>query len=152
MRYWLMKSEPATFSIADLERSPAHTAMWDGVRNYQARNWLRDDFKRGDRAFFYHSSCAEPGIVGVVRVIRKAYPDPTAFLPEHAHYDPESDSQTPRWYAVDVKLERMLERTLTLTELKSCAALAEFALIRPGNRLSIMPVSPAEWRYILALE
>lgn len=152
MRYWLMKSEPETFSLEHLAASKAETTRWDGVRNYQARNMLRDDFKKGDLAFFYHSNCEEPGIVGLMEVVRAAYPDPTAFDPEHDHYDPGSDPDAPRWFVVDVKFKRRLKRTITLRELKGCSELAGLPLVRRGNRLSVMPVSPAEWKFILALE
>lgn len=152
MAYWLMKSEPDTFGWQHLEASPGKTTRWDGVRNYQARNWLRDGFSRGDRAFFYHSSCAVPGIVGVVRVTRAGYPDPTALDPESDYYDPASTPDNPRWFAVDVKLERALSRLIRLDELRREPGLAGMPLVRRGNRLSVMPVEPVEWELILALE
>ena len=153
MRYWLLKTEPGTFSIDDLAREPRQTACWDGVRNYQARNMLRDEMKRGDLAFLYHSSCEVPGIVGVVEVTKEGYPDPTAFDRNHPHYDPRSTPDKPRWYMVDVKLKRRFSRTITLEELRRHATkeLAGMVLLRPGNRLSVMPVDPAHWKFILSL-
>ncbi len=151
-RYWLMKSEPNAFSIDDLAQRPQQTEPWDGVRNYQARNMMRDDMKVGDRVFFYHSNCDEPGIVGLARIEREAYPDPTAFDPDHKHYDPKSRPEQPTWFMVDVRLERKLARTITLTELKQRPELDQLALVRRGNRLSVMPVSESEWHHILSLE
>ena len=152
MRYWLMKTEPEEFGIDDLARRPRKTEPWDGVRNYQARNMMRDEMKKGDRVFIYHSNCEEPGIVGTARVVREGYPDPTAFDPEDRHYDPKSDPASPRWYLVDVKFERKLRRTIPLVELKGQAALEGMPLVRRGNRLSVMPVSEREWEYVLSLE
>ena len=151
MNYWLMKSEPETFSIQDLCNKKNQTEHWDGVRNYQARNMMRDDMKLGDQAFFYHSNCQEPGIVGIVEIVREAYPDSSAFDPSDIHYDPKSDSHNPRWFMVDVKFVRMLFRTITLKELKQKTELADWALVRPGNRLSIMPVSQWQWAFILSM-
>jgi predicted RNA-binding protein with PUA-like domain len=152
MRYWLMKSEPSTFSLDDLKARPKQIEPWDGVRNYQARNFMRDDMRKGDLAFFYHSNCAEPGIVGIMTIAGKAYPDPTAFDPEDDHYDPKSDPDNPRWYLVDVRYKRKLKRTITLQELKQHKALRDMKLLQKGNRLSIMPVTKEEWDYILGLE
>ncbi|MEZ5599275.1 MAG: EVE domain-containing protein [Pseudomonadales bacterium] len=150
MRYWLMKTEPSTFSIDDLKSRPDQTDAWNGVRNYQARNMMRDEMKRGDKVFIYHSSCAEPGIVGIARIVREAYPDPSAFDPRHAYYDPKSKPDAPRWLMVDVKFERKFRRTLSLTELKERAdALDDFVLLRRGNRLSVMPVTETQWTTIL---
>lgn len=145
MNHWLMKTEPSTFGIDDLERAPKRTTMWDGVRNYQARNMLRDDFAKGDLAFLYHSSCEVPGIVALLRVVRAGYPDPT---------DRDADPGNPRWYAVDVQLERRLARVITLEELKRHAArrLAKMVLLQRGSRLSVMPVSEAHFAFILTLE
>lgn len=153
MSYWLLKSEPEVFGIDDLRASPRKTTCWDGVRNYQARNFLRA-MQVGDRAFFYHSNCAEPGIVGIVAIVREAYADATAFDRRDPHYDPKSDRQHPTWYMVDVKLERKLERTISLTELKARAngALAGLLLLRRGNRLSVLPVDERHWNHIVALE
>ena len=152
MQRWLMKSEPSEFSIDDLKASPKQTNMWDGVRNYQARNMIRDLIKKGDLVFFYHSACAEPGIVGVMEVVKEAYPDPTAFEPDDKHFDPKSDPKEPRWFVVDLKFKRKLKRILTLSELKSCARLSEMRLLQRGNRLSVMPVTASEWDFILSLE
>ena len=152
MSYWLLKSEPSELSISDLAGRPARTESWDGVRNYQARNILRDGMKPGDLAFFYHSSCAEPGIVGIARVASPARPDPTQFQAGHRHHDPDSDPANPRWYLVDVQLVRKLRRTITLNELKAHPAIAGMPLLRRGNRLSVMPLSATEWDAILGLE
>lgn len=152
MRYWLMKSEPNEFSIDDLASRSNSTEPWDGVRNYQARNMMRDQMTLGDLAFFYHSSCEVPGIVGIIKVAREAYPDETAFDPKDKHYDPKSDSENPRWYVVEVQLVRKLKRIIPLTELKRQPELADMTLLRRGNRLSIMPVSESEWGFILAME
>jgi predicted RNA-binding protein with PUA-like domain len=152
MRYWLMKSEPAEFSIDDLMRRTRQTEPWDGVRNFQARNLIRDAMRKGDLAFFYHSSCAEPGIAGIMTIASGAYPDPTAFDPKARHYDPKSKRHTPTWYLVDVKFKRKLKRLIPLTELKSHKSLRNMQLLQRGNRLSVMPVTKQEWDYILQLE
>ena len=152
MNYWLMKSEPGEFSIDDLEARPDQTEHWDGVRNYQARNMMRDEMKRGDRVFFYHSNTDVPGIVGIAEVAREGYPDHTAFDPNDPHHDPKSDPAHPRWFMVDVRFKRKLKRTISLTELKGQDALADFKLVQRGNRLSIMPVTAEQWDYILSLE
>lgn len=152
MRYWLMKSEPDEFGFNDLYRATRRTEPWDGVRNYQARNMMRDEMKVGDLVFFYHSNCEIPGIVGLATIAREGYPDPTAFDPDDKHFDPKSDPDNPRWYLVDVKYKRKLKRTITLAELKTHPELSEFALVRRGNRLSVMPVSEADWSFILGLE
>ena len=149
---WLMKSEPDEFGIDDLKACPKKTEPWDGVRNYQARNMMRDQMRKGDRIFFYHSNCAEPGIVGIAKVAREGYPDPTAFDPEDKHYDAKSDPDNPRWFLVDVKYVRKTERTISLQELKLHPELEELALVRRGNRLSVMPVSDEHWDFILSLE
>ena len=153
MNYWLMKTEPSTFGVDDLARKPRKTAMWDGVRNFQARNMLRDDFKKGDQAFLYHSSCEIPGVAGIVEVVRTAYPDPTAFDKKHDHYDPESDPKNPRWFMVDVKLKERFPRIITLAELRAHASneLAGMVLLRPGNRLSVTPVEAAHWKFVRSL-
>ncbi len=153
MRYWLMKSEPDAFSIDDLKNCPKKTEHWDGVRNYQVRNMMRDDMKKGDLAFFYHSNCAEPGIVGIMTITREAYPDHTAFDPEDHHYDPKSDPDNPRWLMVDVTYKRHLKRNISLQELKQLnAQMPDFALLRKGNRLSVVPVEKEYWDFILGLE
>lgn len=151
MAFWLLKTEPSVFSIEDLERRPRRTERWDGVRNYEARNFLRA-MRRGDRAFLYHSSCAKPGIAGIVRIARAAYPDPCAFDPQSPYFDPKSDTARPRWFCIDVTLERRLQCEIALAELKHDAALAGFRLLAAGNRLSVVPVSIARWRHILAME
>lgn len=152
MRYWLMKSEPDAFGIDDLRKRPNRTEPWDGVRNYQARNMMRDEMKKGDHVFFYHSGCSQPGIVGIAEVVREGYPDPTAFDPEQKYYDPKSSRDKPRWYAVDVKFVRKLTREITLSELKQYPGLADMPLLKKGNRLSVMPVTPQQWAFILSLE
>lgn len=154
MKYWLMKSEPSTFGVDDLEKVPKRTTCWDGVRNYQARNMLRDEFAKGDLAFLYHSSCEVPGIVAVMKVTRPGYPDETAFDPKHDHFDPDSRREAPRWFMVDVRLERRFSRVITLEMLRAHASreLAGMQLLRTGNRLSVMPVDAAQWNFILSLE
>ena len=154
MNHWLLKSEPDSFSIDALKAAPKQTSAWDGVRNFQARNMLRDSMKKGDQAFFYHSSCDVPGIAGIVSIVKDGYPDATAFDPKHHHYDPESKSDAPRWYVVDVKLVRKFRRIITLDELRQHAAkkLKDFVLLRRGNRLSVMPVTQKDWEFILTLE
>jgi predicted RNA-binding protein with PUA-like domain len=150
MTHWLLKSEPDAYSIDDLERDGRE--MWDGIRNYQARNMMRDDMRVGDGIFFYHSSCREPAIVGLARVASEPYPDPTQFDPESRYYDPKSSSEAPRWCLVDVEFVRRLERPITLAELKEQPGLDGLLLTRRGNRLSIMPVSDEHRDLILGLE
>ena len=154
MNYWLLKSEPDSFSIDALGKAAKQTTTWDGVRNFQARNMLRDSMKKGDLAFFYHSSCDVPGIAGIVSVVREGYPDVTAFDPKHHHYDADSNKQAPRWFVVDLKLKRKLKRVITLDELRKYAdkKLKDFVLLRRGNRLSVMPVSKQDWDFVLGLE
>ncbi|MFP4495451.1 MAG: EVE domain-containing protein [Halochromatium sp.] len=154
MAYWLFKSEPDTFGIDDLKARPEQTEPWDGVRNYQARNMLRDQMQVGDLGFFYHSNVKQPGIVGLLEVVSPGYPDPTAFDPDSPYHDPKSTPEKPRWYLVDVRYRRHLRRPIGLAELKRHAegALAGFPLVRRSNRLSIMPVTPEHWDFILALE
>ena len=152
MNYWLMKSEPEAFSIDDLANRPQQTEHWDGVRNYQARNMMRDQMKVGDQGFFYHSNCDEPGIVGIAQVARESYPDFTAFDPDDKHYDPKSHPDKPTWFMVDVGFVRKLSRTISLRELKLKPELEDLALVRRGNRLSIMPVGQQQWQFILQLE
>ncbi len=152
MNYWLMKSEPSEFGIDDLIKMPDQTEHWDGVRNYQARNMMRDEMKTGDQVFFYHSNCDLPGIVGIMEVVREGYPDFTAFDPNDKHFDPKSDPDNPRWMMVDIKFIRKLSRTISLKELKTQPELADLALVRRGNRLSIMPVSEQQWNFILNME
>ena len=154
MNGWLMKSEPDTFSLDDLAARPNQTEPWDGVRNYQARNMLRDQMQVGDPILFYHSNCTMPGVVGLAEVASAPRPDPTAFDPEARYFDPNSDPNRPRWYLVDVRYVRHLRRIVPLAELKRAAggALAGMPLVRNGNRLSIMPVNSAQWAFILGLE
>ena len=153
MLYWLIKSEPSTFAIDDLAAAPRRRTGWDGVRNYQARNMLRDEMRKGDLAFFYHSSCELPGIYAIVKVVKAGYPDPTAFERGHDHYDPDSDPAAPRWYSVDVELIRRLAQPITLATLKANArAIGDLLVLRKGNRLSVTPVTAQQWRSVLALE
>lgn len=150
MSYWLMKSEPDAYGIDDLEAD--RMEPWDGIRNYQARNMIRDDMQPGDRAFFYHSSCDVPAIVGIMMIASQAYPDPTQFDPNSKYFDPKSTEDEPRWYLVDVAFERKLKRPVTLKEIKDHPALADFVLTQRGNRLSIFPVSEKHWNLVLGLE
>jgi len=153
MNYWLLKSEPESFSIDDLKNAPGKKSHWDGVRNYQARNYMRDSMRKGDLAFFYHSNCEVPAIVGIAEIASAAYPDHTAFDPRDHHFDPKSDPANPSWVMVDIRFKRKLRRALSLAELHQHAdMLSGFALIRRGNRLSVLPVSKAHWDYILTLE
>jgi len=154
MRYWLMKSEPTSFSVEDLAAAPRRTTAWDGVRNYQARNLLRDEMKRGDQAFLYYSSTDVPGIVAIMQIVKEGYPDPSAFDRKDHHYDAGSDAKNPRWFMVDVQLKRRLARIITLEELRAHAGrqLKGLALLRPGNRLSVSPVDERHWKFILSLE
>ncbi len=150
MAYWLMKSEPDEFGIDDLQR--VGVEPWDGIRNYQVRNMIRDDMRVGDLAFFYHSNSKPPGIVGIMKIVTDAYPDSAAFDPEDKHYDAKSDPDNPRWFRVDVEFVEKFDAMITLDTLKDHEeALAEMPLVRRGNRLSIMPVSAACWDYILTL-
>jgi len=149
MNYWLFKSEPETFGIDALIRRPQKTEHWDGVRNYQARNMLRDQIKVGDQAFFYHSNCTPPGIVGIVEVVKSGYPDFTAFDPESNHYDPGSSPDYPRWFMVDVKFVKKFHQMITLDELKNHPELENMPVVRKGNRLSITPVTAREWEMIM---
>ncbi len=151
MNYWVFKTEPAELSIEDLERRGAKGAIWEGVRNYQARNLLRDNVAEGDRVFIYHSSCAHIGIAGVARVIRAAYPDPSQFDARSPYYDPRSTTAAPRWIAVDVQHERTFAELIPLAALKANAALAGLAVVQKGSRLSVSPANAAEAKVILAL-
>ncbi len=148
-----MKSEPDAFGIDDLKARPKRTEPWDGVRNYQARNFMRDDMRPGDGVLFYHSNCKVPGVYGLAEIASKAYPDPTQFDPHSKYFDGGSSPEDPRWLLVDVRYQRHCRRVVSLAELKQHAeALGDFALTRRGNRLSIMPVTKAQWDYILGLE
>jgi len=150
-RHWLFKVEPDVFSFADLEAAPRRTTSWGGVRNYQARNLLRDEIRRGDRVLYYHSNATPSGVAGVARVVRAGYPDPTQFDPADPGHDPKSAPEEPRWYAVDIQARRALPHFVALAELRADPRLAGMALLRRGNRLSIQPVQPEEWRRVLAL-
>jgi predicted RNA-binding protein with PUA-like domain len=153
MNHWLIKSEPDAFSIDDLKSRPGRKDHWDGIRNYQARNYMRDAMHKGDLAFFYHSSCPTPGIVGICEIASSAYPDPTAFDPASQYYDAGSDPDNPRWLMVDLRFKRKTRRLISLEELKQHASRLEgFPLIRRGNRLSILPVETSHWDLILSLE
>ncbi|MCW5589770.1 MAG: EVE domain-containing protein [Legionellales bacterium] len=151
MNYWLMKTEPSTFSIDDLMARPRQTEAWDGVRNYQARNMMRDDMQKGDQVLFYHSNCQPPGIVGIAEIVREAYQDPTAFDPKSPYYDHKSVPEKPRWVMVDVKFKQKFPHMLSLDELRQVPALNSMLLLRKGNRLSITPVTATEWKTILQL-
>ena len=150
MAYWLFKSEPACFSIDDLANRPGMTEHWDGVRNYQARNYLRDIVKPGDQVLFYHSNIPEPAVVGIAEVVRGGYPDYTAFDPGSEHFDPKSSPGAPTWYMVDVRFTAAMPRPVTLEQIKRNPLLAAMPLVR-RSRLSIQPVTPEEWQTILAM-
>ena len=150
MKYWLMKSEPDTFSIDDLKRKGSEP--WDGVRNYQARNFMRDGMKVGDKIFFYHSKTDIPGIVAIATVASPAYPDESQFNKKSKYYDEKATREEPRWVLIDVKFERKLARTISLEELKNRDELVDMPLVRKGNRLSVMPVAKSDWDFILTLE
>lgn len=149
MKYWLMKSEPGEFSIDDLQR--VQVEPWDGIRNYQARNFIRDQMAIGDRAFFYHSSCKVPGVVGTMEIASTAYPDETAFDPQNAHYDAKSKRDSPTWLLVDVRFVSKFAHPVTLQHLRAETALADMQLLKRGNRLSIMPITSQHWQHILQL-
>ena len=149
MKYWLLKSEPTTFSIDDLAR--VKVEPWDGVRNYQARNFMRDQMSVGERAFFYHSSCPLPAIVGIMEIASQSYPDPTAFDRDDPHYDPKSDADNPTWMLVDVKFVSKLKQPLALEQLKREPELADMRLLKRGNRLSVLPVDEKHWKHIVEM-
>ena len=149
MAYWLMKSEPDEFSIDDLAKAPKKTTPWFGVRNYQARNFMRDRMRVGDGVLFYHSSCEVPGVAGIAKVASKAYPDASQFDRKSGYYDAKSKREDPRWVNVDVKLVKKT-RLMPLEEMRSYPQLAQMRTLRPGNRLSITPVTEAQWNFILA--
>ena len=151
MNYWLIKTEPTSYNIDDLIAEKKQTTHWDGVRNYQARNMMRDQMKIGDQVFFYHSNCADVGIAGTVEVVKESYPDFTAFDPEDHHFDPKSDPDKPRWFMVDVKFIEKFKKTLTLTQLRTNPALNDMVILRKGNRLSVTPVTQKEWQAILKM-
>jgi predicted RNA-binding protein with PUA-like domain len=144
MNFWLMKSEPDDVSVDDALAAPSSTVAWTGVRNFQARNFMRHEMKTGEGVLFYHSSCAEPGIVGIARVVSQPYPDPTQFDPESRYYDPRSKKEHPRWYLVDVQVQKKIPN-ITLAEMRTRPELAEMRVLKKGNRLSITPVDQAHW-------
>lgn len=150
-RYWLLKSEPECYSVDHLARESTQTTYWDGVRNYQARNFLRDDLQVGDLAFFYHSNADPPAIAGVVQVVQAGYPDHTAWNPQSDHYDPQSTPDNPRWFMVDVQLVDRFPTPLSLDQLRTVPALADMELLRRGSRLSVQPVRASEYRAIMKL-
>lgn len=150
--YWLMKSEPSCFSLDDLKSRPNQTEPWDGVRNFQARNFLRDTIKVGDGVLFYHSNCAEPSIVGLAKVVREGYPDHTALDPREKHFDPKSTNDQPIWYMVDVQYLCHLRTPLSRDDLRKHPTLSGMGVLRKGNRLSVQPVTAEEWQAVLALE
>jgi predicted RNA-binding protein with PUA-like domain len=151
MNYWLMKSEPDVFSFSDLKKKPSKTEPWNGVRNYQARNFMRDEMREGDLILFYHSSCEIPGIAGIAKVASKSYPDETQFDSKSEYFDPKASQENPRWYLVDVAFHKDLSRFIPLEELKQQKELTQMKLLQRGNRLSILPVSPEEFKIILSL-
>ena len=150
MQYWLMKSEPDTYSIDDLQSFVVD--HWDGIRNYQVRNFFRDQMQVGDQAFFYHSNCKVPGIMGTMEIASKAYPDHTAFDPSEKYFDSKSDPENPRWLMVDVRYIRHLDQMITLSKLRLQKQIADMKLLQRGNRLSVLPLSKKEWQYILNME
>lgn len=151
MAYWLMKSEPDVYSIDHLRSEKRKTDHWDGIRNYQARNFMRDQMQKGDLAFFYHSNCAEPAVVGVMEIVSEAYPDHTAFDSQEKYFDAGSDPDNPRWVMVDVKFKKKFKTPVTLADIKAQKKLSGMRLVQRGNRLSILPVTPVEWRHILKM-
>jgi predicted RNA-binding protein with PUA-like domain len=153
MKYWLVKSEPSVFSIDDLAECPNQTRWWKHVRNYQARNFMRDGMQIGDLVFFYHSNTDIPAIVGVVEIASQPYPDPDAFNPDARYFDPKSDPENPRWFLVDIRLITKLDQPIPLRTIKEHAeVLGDLPLIRRGNRLSVMPVASGQWDYIISLQ
>ena len=151
MKYWLMKSEPSVYSIDHLGGQKNKTDYWDGIRNYQARNFIRDDMSLRDLALFYHSNCDEPGIVGIIEIVRSAYADHTAFDPAEKYFDPKSDRDHPRWFMVDVRLKKKFRRGVLLRDIRTEKKLQKMRLVQKGNRLSIMPVAKAEWSHLLRM-
>jgi predicted RNA-binding protein with PUA-like domain len=150
-RYWLVKSEPHSFSFDDLLASPGRTTHWDGVRNFQARNTMRDDMKLGDLVFFYHSSTDPAAIVGIAEVVRESYPDHTAFDRKDSHYDPKSKPDSPTWMMVDLRAREALPKPITLAELREVKGLEKMVLLQKGSRLSVQPVTPKEWEIVCKL-
>ena len=150
-KYWLVKTEPESFSIADLAKAPNQTTCWDGVRNYQARNFMRDEMKLGDGVLFYHSSTDTPAIMGVATVVRESYPDSTAWNAKDDHYDPQSQPDNPRWFMIDLQLEQIFNKPLSLEQLRGVKSLTKMELLRKGSRLSVQPVRETEFKTILKL-
>lgn len=151
MKYWLLKTEPESFSIKDLAKCPDQTTCWSGVRNYQARNYMRDEMKQGDRVLFYHSSTEVPAIVGTAQVVRESYPDPTAWDKKDSHYDAGSTKEKPRWFMVDIQLVRIFDEPISLTTLRGVSELQKMELLRKGSRLSVQPVSKPEYTAVLKI-
>ena len=151
MKYWLMKSEPDAYSIEDLAAQENKTDHWDGIRNYQARNFIRNDMSASDLAFFYHSNCESPAVVGIIKIVSSAYPDHTAFISDEKYFDAKSDPDNPRWFMVDVRFKKKFKTPVTLKVLKEEKALAQMRLVQRGNRLSILPVAAKEWKHILKM-
>lgn len=151
MAYWLMKSEPETFGIEDLAKQPNQTEHWDGVRNYQVRNMMRDQMRLGDEVLFYHSNCKPPGIAGTAKIVREAYPDHTAFEPESKYFDPKSSPDNPRWLMVDVKLQDIFPNYISLAKLRDIPELSEMQILQKGSRLSVTPITSEQWHCILSL-
>ena len=149
--YWLMKSEPGVFSYAHLEAAPKQTTLWDGVRNYQARNMMRDEMKVGDLILYYHSNTKPPGVVGVARVVKEGYPDPTQFDPKDSHFDPKSQEANPRWFVVDIQAVAALKSYVSLDDIKANGKLADMAVVQRGQRLSVQPVAAAHFREVLRM-
>lgn len=150
-KYWLVKSEPNAFSIDDLAKSKNKTTYWDGVRNYQARNFMRDEMKKGDYVLYYHSNADPNAVVGYCEIVKEGYPDFTAFDPDDKHYDPKSKKETPTWIMVDIKLKKKFAKPVTLQEIKERKSLKDMRLVQRGNRLSVMPVTKAEFETILKM-
>jgi predicted RNA-binding protein with PUA-like domain len=149
--YWLFKTEPEGFSIDDLATCPEQTSMWEGVRNYQARNFMRDQCKLGDKVFIYHSSCKEVGVAGIAEVVKESYPDPTQFDPESKYFDEKATQENPRWFHVDVKFVEKFPKVIPLSEIKNNPMISEIPLVK-RHRLSVMPVNENEWQAILAMK
>jgi len=150
-KYWLFKSEPTDFSIDDLDKSPGKKTYWDGIRNYQARNFIRDDIRKGDGVLFYHSNADPLAVVGYCEIVKEAYPDHTQFDPDNKHFDPTALQKEPRWYMVDIRLSEIFKHLIILKEIKENPKLKDFRLIQRGNRLSVFPVNKKEWDEILKM-
>lgn len=151
MNYWIMKSEPNVFAIQHLAQKPNKTDHWEGVRNYQARNYIRDQMKKGDLAFFYHSNCEVPAIVGIIEIVNNAYPDFSALDQNSPYFDPKASPQNPRWFMVDIKLKEIFTNVVSLTAMKQETLLKDMQLLKKGNRLSILPINHQSWDHILSM-